>query len=55
LHPSFTAGAFAASITASLKLLDDRSGGALGQEEGVPGDRFEIDQALLVRGCKGRQ
>src|SRR5262249_30558791 len=38
-----------------VELLDDGRGRALRHEEGVPGDGFEIGEALLVRGCQRRQ
>src|SRR5262249_26838807 len=38
-----------------VELLDDGRGRALRHKEGVPGDGFEIGEALLVRGCQRRQ
>src|SRR5262249_54052630 len=38
-----------------VELLDDGRGRALRHEEGVPGDGFEVGEALLVRGCQRRQ
>src|SRR5262249_1351396 len=55
VHALLDGGAFHRLHDGSIQLFDDRSRGAFGQEERVPGDCFEIWKALLIGSRKRRQ